>query len=83
MIVLFVCLSLSLLFSVHKPKRHQYPSDDMNTAGRTGGAVRPPSPDDDDDALAEEALGILSPEEKDELILQMHDKLRRLVSQLH
>lgn len=56
----------------------------MNTAGRTGGAVRPPSPDDDDDdALAEEALGILSPEEKDELILQMHDKLRRLVSQLH
>lgn len=36
--------------------------------------------DDDRDALAEEALGILSPAEKNELILHMHAKLRHLVS---
>lgn len=32
------------------------------------------------DALAEEAVGMLAPEEKDEIILQMHTQLGHMVS---
>eukprot|EP00752_Nemacystus_decipiens_P007595 g6787.t1 len=42
------------------------------------GHVRAPLHLPDDGALAEEALGMLSPAEKDEVILRMHAKLRHL-----
>eukprot|EP00903_Cladosiphon_okamuranus_P006059 g5974.t1 len=52
----------------------QYPSD---KTARRAGPVRPGLAPPND-ALAEEALSILSPGEKNELILHMHDKLRHL-----
>ncbi|CAM9324347.1 unnamed protein product [Hapterophycus canaliculatus] len=58
----------------------QYTSDEDCTCGRaepswTSRLAPQPPPSE---TLAQEALGLLSPAEKDEMILQMHNKLRLL-----
>lgn len=67
------CLYVSTTLTCPKPNERQSGGGALRTAGTS----RPPAPSSD--ALVEEAVGMLCPAEKDEVILQMHAKLRHLV----